>query len=501
MPHPREIFCLLVLFSPLWPSFAQAQCSSTLHASCESLCGTLPPEAPCRIAQCKRLAPDATIDCGGRDILVESNGRLIVENGFGTLRGGSIVVGIAGTPESQSRRISATSSDPLLHPFGIVLEALDDITIHGYLEANSDHQGGEIRLTAGGTVAITHSTGNRGLSAVGTAANADGGTISIRSEAEVDIADDIEVDSGASGISQGGQITIEAIGSISLAPDAHLKADGHSTPSESAAGGKIRVSSKYATNIQGFIRAVGRGAYCDGGEIEIVGDPVLLSSADLTVQGGFGSQGGKASGGSVSIVSGPDGIVASNTNLDMTGGAGGGGLDGDGLSLESGGDINLGPNVLVDTRSRNLGGDGGTVILEAAGTISLLSGTEIDARGLAGIGAEGVGGEVQLTACSLNVLAGSSIDAGGFDGGEITLFGTRGGVLAGSVSTAATGGIDGEIALEHGGVGSCSNGSACRFNPECTTGICSVFDFALTPSSDFYPAPEMTRDPRAPYCL
>jgi len=353
---------------------------------------------------------------------------------------------------------------------------------------------------------------------------------------------------------KGGSMTVEArrgcSGNSSIACQDHAECAAVSAGTCSAGSGNIVL----AGNVRGegdpaadvsFIatgsftstgkiileRAIAASPIAHGGTLEIVartGGVQIHDTIDL-------SGGSEAYGGRLSAESAGD--LSVTALVDATGGADGGGI----IDLRAGGDIDVQADLRVDSTSGE--GVGGSISLDAGGDLTVTGSagaqTLLDAEGHASageashggqltLGARGrltlndhvrlranapnleegsAGGEIELSACDVDVRAGAALEAHGEEGGTVQIRGVESIVVASASTVDASGASDdGEIELVTGAFGHCEHDPAivCTANSDCTVG-CTSYECLENPDTggtlaQFSPAPAMSEDPSLKPC-
>ncbi len=291
-------------------------------------------------------------------------------------------------------------------------------TIGGSLQANSADGGGQITVDAVGNISIPNN-GNNGVETNGTGPGGGGGRIALTSDGSILIEDPIQANSAGSGEAVGGQIDIDAGTSVTIQlSGCSVTAEGHQTDA-----GEIRINAGTDITIAAAVvlTADGNGEGGNGGGIYLTAGNKISLSAATSARGGKGAAGAESVGGTLQIESGCGGVDILG-NLDLRGGEFGGGMDAGSLVVETRGNLTLGASKTIDTHAEGNGGSGGDVNLVAGRKILMGANSKIDARGnTSDPNADGLGASVVLRGCELEALGGATIDATGLTGGLIVL--------------------------------------------------------------------------------
>lgn len=428
----------------------------------------------CDINTLQDLDPGSVVDCSGRDITIGgTGGEIRVEDGFFTLRARNVTIN-----DSHVIRIMRNSSSG--PPIGMSMELTGYLSVIGLINADSPGGGASIRIDAVGD--ITFVSNGYGIRASGTSPDSPGGRIFLSGE-DVDVADPIQAKASDNGVAGGGEVVIQATGDISVSGDINVL--GRRAPA-----GSIVLSAGEAISTAQALKAEGNGVDADGGTVELTGTTVSIGAL-VTAQGGVGATGGDSRGGGVVINAGSGGVSV-GADINATGGELGAGLDGGAIVIDSVGDVSIASGKKLLTRSENGGGDGGDVQLTSRRRL-LLDGATIDARGHSAGANQGTGATVELEACALKIASGSLIDVRGYSGGFVSMVGRESLAVNGVVDARPTSGDAGSIGMHYrlpgtcegsppdpprgcelvcGPLGRCSNDPArnCTTNAHCTIG-------------------------------
>lgn len=211
---------------------------------------------------------------------------------------------------------------------------------------------------------------------------------------------------GARVLGQGGDfgatLTLRSAGALSLevAGSARSRID----VSAALAAGTVILEAGTNVDLDGDVAANGTSQDGSGGGISVTAGGAITVDGFLEVKGG-----GAADGGFIALVAG-DGIDVAQV-LNASGGDFGGG----GLELTAGGDIVT--HDKLDVRGGGISGDGGSVFIDAAGSVSVLGAVSGPAAGDADEGG-GTGADLDITAQQAITLAGTITITGALPDGE-----------------------------------------------------------------------------------
>jgi hypothetical protein len=358
---------------------------------------------PCRVIRPIQVTPASEIDFGTRTLIIVNRGALDLQGGTMTLRAGALTVETGGALLARG-----SAQDPGKK---IVAEA-GQITLNGTVDA-SGAPGGVVMLTSTGSliVAAAIDVRSRGSSNGGGSAELQGVDISIASTGRInalgggdDFGGDIDIAaSGALSVAgnleasggEGGIVTLNAGGALSVASTVTVKADATSS---GGSGGEITVSADGIVTLDGQVSANGRNGSADtgagdGGNVDVTGSAIVVPLTAARISTAAGS---------------PDG-VGGDIDLSTTTGA----IDCQGR---------------VEAPGPGVDGTGGSITLDAVGALSV-GGTFNASGGRDGGGAIDLlgGGDLVVTqTASLSAAAGSSGDGGDIDadvGGDATIRG------------------------------------------------------------------------------
>lgn len=400
---------------------------SALAYSCDIVCGSQnPPQCTCtpgvgvcEIYSVETVPAGAVIDCSGTTIqLMSGYGGIKVSNGFLTLRAQDLIV-------NANRQVQATAQPTPGIAFGMKIELTGKLDLTGYLNANGDAGGGVISVDADGDILIRAGlNGGYGVMSNGTSSGAPGGSISLISGGSVTISDPVVAKGSTSGVTTGGSIVVDAAGDISIGD--LVSVYGHKagagtidftagdaakqTPAPGVTPAPGHIAVEYA------VKAEGDGVEADGGEIRFKSNQLTIDAL-VSAIGGLNVSNETSHGGNVSMNVGSGGL-AINNDVQATGGQAGAGD----IRAVSSGPITIAGGVHLLAGAVATSGDGGNVILESNGALTVGSAT-IDATGNAAYGNTGNGGAIELSGCAVSVATGATVDASGYAGGSVLLTG------------------------------------------------------------------------------
>lgn len=495
------------------PGSVWAQCPATLHTSCATICDSGSTSTHCQITSCKKISPGATLDCGTKDVSIQGSlGRLRVEDGVVTLKAHNLSVGVPDyTTNPTTNRVEAIRTSGSTDGYGIAIELSGNYFSRGYLKAQGKG-GGSVHLLVEGDVDV-HAAGD-GILADGTGTDSPGGEIVIRSGGSILLNSSLLANSGGSGSALGGRIEVHAAGSVSGGTSgSRISANGRAEEGEVGGGGTILLSAGTDLTLVRVIEAEGGLPYGDGGEVHLEGDSIVINDdaylttpATISARGGVGASGGKAAGGLVTMTAGPGGISIGENSaviLNMTGGASGAGQDAGALIATSDGPIVL-DEVLVDAKSNHAGGDGGSISLTAAGSLTIGAATTLDARGRTVNSAEGVGDEIRLAGCTVTITPGATLRTNGYEGGPISIV-AREALYAGGTYNSSGTGPDGDVPIRlvvrWRGVCSTNWSKKCADSLDCPGAYCVFGNPSVHSGASFTPSPpEILAERSLPSC-
>jgi hypothetical protein len=477
----RRYFCPLLAAAILLPLGAPRA-----SASCDVQCDLQDPldcacsgAGLCEITTGQQVSAGAVIDCAGRDVHIKGgNGRIEVDDGFVTLRARDLTI-------DNQRSIQAHRGQAGV-PFGIRLELTGRFDSYGFLEAKSDYGGGSIIADAAGDIVIGNPTGGDGINANATAPSSPGGSI-VLNGASVVVDDPVTADGSSLGVGEGGEISITAAGSIainnrlsvyghdedggtvtvtsrtgSIGVHDTIKAEG-AGPEGNGGGVYLRAEQISAAALISAQGGLGTGgALSSGGAVRLeAGGGGVSLAGDVNVTGGeagSGLDGGAftiESDGPVSIANGVDVLTKSDAN---------GGNGGDVL-ITAGGPLSIG-DATIDARGHwGGGGQGSGARVELSGcNVSIAPGALIDARGYDG-GTVSIAGRETLT---VGNTAEVDVSETGGEPGSIALVYR----FSGTCSTNPLDGCEAGVCMSPG---TCSNDPAktCTSSASCTSGCSS----------------------------
>lgn len=464
-------------------SIAFAVHASVAQATiCDDIC---PDPGPCTIGSLKVIEADSEIDCTGRGTITIGNSGVlkIVDSDFTlfadglTVNGpGGLIYAVAGAEESIG---------------GFALRLTGDLVVAGKLRANSIEGGGWIHIETDGDVSIFEN-GTDGIEADGTGtAGANGGQISIEAGGSILVNDPVHAEGAASGDTVGGSIRLHAGGNITTGVDGHISALG-----KHREGGRVELTSDTGNIVLAeHIVVDGVGETGNGGYVEVRAGNAVQVTADQSALGGVNQGGGRARGGSFEIRAGCGGVSIASDVL-FHGGDQGSSFDGGSLVVESRGPVTIAGGVVLDGRGLAPTSSGGEIRLESEGNVEVATGATIDVRGGNTLPARG--GNLAIQGCSVAVAAGSVLDVSGATGGQIVLnasgepvsLGPEPLVVSQSASLRASGGAveeNGRIELAplmyH--AGKCGNNESvpCHMDVDCSSGCLTSDCLAANPDT------------------
>lgn len=452
---------------------------------CTTICtGT---SGNCNVNGTITITPGSTIDCTGRSVFVNNLATLKVDDGSMKLVASTLTV----YSSAVMKAVQVAGGGSL----GVAVETTGAIAIYGSIQADAAAGGGSIKVTAGGNVTVVDD-GDKGIEASGTAGNADGGEISIRSAGSIYVYDPVRAESGGAGTAVGGRIELRATTDVLISgTGAKLFVDGRK-----ADAGTIEVNAGHDITVASTatLEADGRQDGGNGGGVYLTAGNKVTLGSNVSARGGVGAGGGSSAGGELRVESGCGGVDITGS-IDIRGGELGAGIDGGAVEIETLGDLTIGTGVLIDTHSVGNAGNGGDVKLTSAKKLTLGSNAKIDTRGdTSSNNGDGAAGSVELTGCEVETGAGAIVDAKGIAGGTVVIDAASDGVvnptamhINGTSSFDASGtaaGEDGTIWVAVGKErlsGTCStNGQPCTLDANCTVGCTPGQCNGLNPDTD-----------------
>jgi hypothetical protein len=434
---PRRI--ALTLFAAAFAVFPRLGSATTADNICS------PAADPCLLNSVLTVSPGSTLDFGARKFQIGAAGTLNVNGGDTlTIKAGTVEL-LAG---ALIRKVPASSSAPT-----VSIQTTADILMRksgssrSKIDVSADDAGGVITLEANGNVSL-----DGDLLAKGTTIESDAGTLDISAGGDVSITGDITLFAGSDGV--GGEITITATGSIvanGTVVDASGGLEGGSIDLEAGTNlsttAKLDVSGDGAGSDGGFVTLVAQGNLTMGGllnadgsgsvdfggfggdiELSAVGTTRISNKIDISGGSPDGEGGTADISGGVDLVltgqlvaSGPTGqgfggtLLLSAVNvaqlaelIDLHGGNDGGGGY---LSVQSSTEVRAQSEI-------NANGDGGYVLLSTlhepdptdptqnfvTGKITASGNLHSDAA------PTGFGGQISIQGCDIVVPAGSTLD-------------------------------------------------------------------------------------------
>jgi filamentous hemagglutinin family protein len=332
------------------------------------------------------------------------------------------------TPSSIAGQINANGQVYLVNPNGIAITPSGTVTVGGGFVAstldiaNSDFMAGNLLFRGNGASA--------GVSNQGAINAANGGFVALLG-GMVSNTGTISVPLGKVGIGSGEQVTLD------------LNGDGFM---------QVAIPTSSTTKSGRSLLEVAGSVQAAGGKIEISAATVAKAIRDaVNVTGSLSATSMSGRDGSVVLGGGPGGNVKISGSIDTSGAAGAGRI------LTTGANVDLAGARLT---TQSLQGTGGSIIITAAGSVSL-SGSTLDASGGAGGGAIRLGGDFKGlgtigTAAATAVDERTTIKADallGGAGGTIVLWSGQLTSIAGKISAkgGAQGGNGGTVEISSKG--------------------------------------------------
>lgn len=377
----------------------------------EGLCST--PSGICTVVSTKTVAPGATIDCSGRDIVVTGSGtKVIVTAGAFTLKARNLTL-------DAGRTILVGENSTIRT--GARLELSQNLVVNGDILARNGGGGSYVDIVAAGSVTLSGASPVIALD--GTVPSASGGDLLIDAGGFIRVSNLVDASGKPAGTSAnqngGGDVLLKSGSDIYI--DAEVRSFGRwyngGSVSLEAAGDVLISYEAGAGQPKGQIMADGRSTDGDGGNISIEAGDRVEVQGPLNVAGGTNASGGNASGGSVDIVAGCGGILIRDS-IDATGGWSGGSV-----SLASEGAVTI--SDIINLEARQGSGGGGRLSVDSKGAVVVSNGAWVTAWGHSASVHEGNGGRISVTGCTVDVQDGAILEAIGHRGGLIELRGRK----------------------------------------------------------------------------
>lgn len=462
------------------PGVAESAVTACFGSQGVGLC--LPGTSPCQVSGPMVVAPDAVLDCGAADLVVANGlGKLTVSDGTMTIRAHNLTI-------ETTRDLVAIGDDST--DAGIVIELTGSLNSWGTLTAKNFGTGSHIRITAGLDIVLQpRDDVGVGIDITGSGQGVDGGDLVLQAGRDVYLGSKIlsNGNDGTSSANQNSGGDVQLIAGSGVYVNQLIRGYGRWFNGGSVmirAGGDVEINNDGASGSRkGEVDLSARGTDGDGGDLDIEAGNRVLLSGPIELGSGTDHTGGDARGGDLSIESGCGGTRLEDT-VDLTGGSDGGG------NLEIAARGNVAVAGSVDASARQSGGNGGDISISSSmGSLVLEGTTQLHANAnvttTAGLG---IGGNVTLSACQVDVAAGALVESTGQAKGNFEIdsykqgsalqnsFGIRVSETA-DVSAAST---SGQILLRAASVvsGYCSNslGTACQLDSDCNVGNCSTGD-------------------------
>jgi hypothetical protein len=446
---------------------------------------------PCLVTTTKTVAP-GTLDFGGRVLELSGNGKITVSPpGDLTLTAQELHLGPGRTILDKGGSVTVTTTEAIQLDTGslidttatidaasarITLHAVTDLVLDGNLDAS-----GTGLDASGGTIAAdgVNITVNGSVAARGGSREGEGGSVTLNARTLLRVNGTIDASGGDFNDSS---IEIDSDGDVVVSGTGKL--DVHATGG-SGFGGTVAVTATGTIDVHGPISASGAsadGSGGDGGEVDLVaGDQVIVAAA-ITSSGAVPD----GTGGNVDIEAGTD--VVQTALIDAKGnGTDGGGSDS--FSMFAGRDITAGP---IDVSGGSFGG--GSVDIEAVGSVTVTGAVNADALNDAGPNAAGEGGDITIAADVVTLNAAANVHADGdFVGGNVNIQGCA--VTAAAGSNISSGGDLGGNLIQ--AAGQMTLGGSVVAGPSQGTNTLEYRDSSKHPvlGGSIVPAPTTTLNP------
>jgi filamentous hemagglutinin family protein len=394
----------------------------------------------------------------GNLIIEAGNHVSFMNGGFGETTLEKTGVGRGGDLQIQAGSVSVENNSRLIastlgqgNSGNLKIDARDNVELKNDSFVFSQVQegvgnGGEISISAGSVSLI-----NGSLLSASTLGKGNAGNLSIKARESVSFAGDSKAFSNVegSGIGNGNNLSIEAK-SVLVSSGSFLTA---STLGKGNAGNVIidatdfvRFDGGIATSsvgLEGFFNALG-----DGGIIRISAGSLQLLNGSKLITNSYGKEG---NAGSINLIA-RDTVSLSGESYIFS--QLGGQIKGKAGEINiSTGSLSLAGRSALDSSTFGFG-DGGNINIEARGNVSFV--TEGGAYSRVQLGAEGKGGNIDITSGSLTVSDGSFLAAstlGRGDSGNVTINAADLASISGENQKSFPGGIYSEVATANAGNG------------------------------------------------
>lgn len=413
MHRSRKVLLQAFLFTllALQVSAEAAVTACAPAAGVEALCSTA--SGTCTVSTTKNVAPGATVDCAGRDVVISGAGAKI------TVTGGAFTLKARNLTIEAGRSILVNEHGTIAT--GVRLELSQNLLVSGAILARNAGGTSSIDIVATESVTLAGASPTIGLE--GTVDGADGGDLRIDAGGVIRVSRLVDASGKAAGTSvnqnTGGEIDLKS--GVDVLIDAELRTfgrwyDGGRVALE--AGRDVAISYVPGTGTpKGQIVADGREHDGDGGTVSITAGHQARIEGPITVAGGTNATGGEASGGTLDVVAGCGGITVTDS-INATGGWSGGIV-----RLATEGDATISDEINLEARQGN--GGGGRFGVDAKGATVLTTGAWITAWGHTASGHDGDGGSISIAGCTVDVQGGAILEAIGHWGGLIELRGRK----------------------------------------------------------------------------
>ena len=389
--------------------------SKVFAVNCSTICGG--GTGTCTVSSVV-FVTDGLFDCSGRNLRLENGGWIRTEDADLVVRAHDLWV--EGTSNCCGVEMFEDTEDSI---GSLRIELSGKLTLYGKIRADGDFGGGRIEILAAGNVDVLQNGGDGiqadGSGNAGGTGGANGGEIRIESGGSITVKDPIHADGSGSGMNFGGNIELVAAGNITSSDDGAISASGRDL-----GAGSISLTSTGGNIIIGKpIEADGRAPKADGGQIEIEAAGQIQLNDYIWARGSIAAGSGDAAGGQVKMHAGCGGVaLGANGDIDVKGGPSTNGRRAGSVDIEAMGAVTLANGTVIDAHGNSVGADGGQVRIKSTRTVTI-DGSTVDVHGNSDSGGQGRGGTLEVTACTAEIKGTSVLDARGYHGGSITVFG------------------------------------------------------------------------------
>lgn len=480
----RLVAALAMLLLPLTASdaWAIAACTAQDIVANDPSC---PASGPCTITKTFEIGENCTLDFGTRAVAVGGTGVVDIGSSNVRLKAGSFTVQTQGVVRSDRDiagfLIIETTGDVVVDRLpgrGVIdfssnnlagcieIFAGGNVVIRGNLvsdQLGEAGRAGEVNITAGGDITIED---NAIVRVTGDATSSEGGSIDLEAGRDLVLLETLDASGAEPGAIElqagrdvivdvvdlssmrdaggGGVLSVLAGGGITF--NGTVDANGQGPVSGfGGCGGAIDAAAEFGdVRVNARLAATGAPPDGQGGEVSItsVGSVVLTGSGLISTR----SNGAEGCGGDITIAGDID-VVHSGITMDTSGGFGGSSVD-----LSGGRNVSLGG--IIDASGRSPGAFGGSITVSASpvpsGVLNVSGRMTIEGGGCTTFEGCGVGGDIDMEACTINVTSTGNIQGSAPEGGSVSLTAREQLTFAGRADVRSTsGGTAGSVTLIH----------------------------------------------------